>query len=256
MDEFLSLETPEQIEINYDIARLGSRFIAALWDTCVLMLIQLMLWFSGALVLGLFEFMDVVNEFWTNIGIALLILLSFVLFWGYYVIFELVWNGQTLGKRVASIRTVRQDGYPIGFSESAIRNLVRVADFLPGMYGFGVVVMFIDKRSRRLGDFAAGTMVIHERSAVSLDDLSPTATLDTRLLEPEIPNLERLNADEVEAVRRFLQRREELTNSQALGRQLAHRFRTRLEIDSFEVRNLNDLGFLKRIVAQYHRDDR
>lgn len=251
MDDLLYLETPEQIEINYNIARLGSRFIAALWDTLAIIILQLMLFIAGALLIALLE---LGGAFAGNWGITLLILLSFVLFWGYYVIFELIWNGQSPGKRLAGIRTVRQNGYPIGFTESAIRNIVRLADLMPVAYGFGVLIMFIDKRSRRLGDFAAGTMVVHERAAISLETLTPTATIDERLLEPALPNLNRLNLDEVEAARRFLQRRTSLTNSNPLAAQLAERFRQRLELDNSAWNSPEEnVTLIRQVVAQHGR---
>ncbi|MGB0387482.1 MAG: RDD family protein [Ardenticatenaceae bacterium] len=251
MDDQLFLETPEQIEINYDIARLGSRFIAALWDTTAIIILQVMLFGTTFFVMRLIDFS---GDLITNWLLALAVLVGFLLFWGYYVIFELIWNGQTPGKRLANIRTVQQNGYPIGFSESAIRNIVRIADLLPTAYGLGVLVMFIDKRSRRLGDFAAGTMVVHEREATSLERLTSQATIDQRWLEPALPNLERLNSDEIEAARRFLQREASLTNRAPLAAQLATRFRQRLELQAPTHRSAQeDLMLLRRVVAQYGR---
>ena len=249
MNDQLYIETPEQIEINYNIARLGSRFIAALWDTTAIVVLQVMLFGTGFFIMGLLGFGE---DLFSNWILALLILLSFLLLWGYYVIFELIWNGQTPGKRLASIRTVQQNGYPIGFSESAIRNIVRIADFLPSAYGFGVLVMFIDKRSRRLGDFAAGTMVVHERAGISLTTLTSQTTIDQRWLEPPVAKLERLNSDEVEAARRFLQHQSSFSNSNALATQLAARFRERLELEPpLPASAEKDMALLWRIVAQY-----
>ena len=251
MNTQLNLETPEQIEINYDIARLGSRFIATLWDTSAIMLLQGMVFGSGLFIASFF---DLGEDFVSNWIIALIVLLSFLLLWGYYVIFELIWNGQTLGKRLAGIRTVQQNGYPIGFAQSAIRNIVRIADFLPSLYGLGVLIMFIDKRSRRLGDFAAGTIVVHERTTLSLDNLTSQVVIDQRWLEPSLPNLERLTRDEVEPIRRFLQREASLTNRATLAAQLATRFRERLQLDSLDDGRLqDDTALLRRIVAQYGR---
>lgn len=254
MDDQLRLETPEQIEINFEIARLGSRFIAVLWDTTALILLQIMLFFAGFLVLSQLEDL---GETVTNWGLAILVLLGFILFWGYYVIFELIWNGQTPGKRLAHIRTVRLNGQPIGFTESAIRNVVRVADLLPGVYGLGVLIMFLDKRSRRLGDFAAGTLVVHDHPPVPLELLSPKATLDQRLLEPALPNLERLNLDEIEAARRFLQRRDSLSNADALAAQFATRFRQRLELGPpFPHRRSDDVLLIRQVVAQHGQEEK
>ncbi|MGH2541342.1 MAG: RDD family protein [Ardenticatenaceae bacterium] len=247
MDEFLALETPEQLEINYTIARLGSRFIAALWDSLAIGLLQFMLLFAGALLVSVLN----VDPFASNWGIALMVLLSFLLLWGYYVIFEVILNGQTPGKRLAGIRTVRQDGYPIGFGESVIRNIIRVVDFLPFAYGLGVLVMFIDRRSRRLGDFAAGTLVVHDRLATDLRTIRAAAVTDERLLMPALPNLDRLASDEVEAARRFLQRKGTLTNEDSLANHLAAHFRERLELPPDD--SLTDTELIRRVLAQYRR---
>src|SRR5690606_14075457 len=109
--------------------------------------------------------------------IALYALLNFLIFWGYYVLFEYLWNGQTPGKRLVKIRVARTDGNPAGFVEVVIRNLVRVVDFLPTGYGLGLLVMFFSPQARRLGDFAAGTLVVKERSDVDLRALSPPSAL-------------------------------------------------------------------------------
>ena len=114
--------------------------------------------------------------------------------------------------------------------------------------------MFIDKRSRRLGDFAAGTIVVHERTTLSLDNLTSQVVIDQRWLEPSLPNLERLTRDEVEPIRRFLQREASLTNRATLAAQLATRFRERLQLDSLDDGRLqDDTALLRRIVAQYGR---
>ncbi len=247
----LTLETPEQLEINYDIARLGSRFIAAVWDSIFIGLLQILVFFGGYL---LFDASGVIlDSTQQNIILAVLILLSFLMLWGYYVIFELLWNGQSPGKRIMGIRTVRYNGAPISLSESAIRNIVRIIDFFPAAYGFGVLSMFIDLKSRRLGDFAAGTLVVHDRASVSLDILGKLAVQDTRLLDPALSNLHLLAEEEVEAVRRFLQRRDQLANQPQLAAQLADRIRVRLELETPTPPSKmeQDLDLLKRVVAQY-----
>ena len=95
-----------------------------------------------------------------GLALALYALLNFAVFWGYYMLFELLWSGQTPGKRVAKTRVLRTDGNPARTSEVAVRNLVRIVDFLPALYAIGFIVMFFNRQSRRLGDYAAGTLVI------------------------------------------------------------------------------------------------
>ena len=91
-------------------------------------------------------------------------LFSAVLFgWSYFILLEWLWNGQTLGKRLFGLRVINEDGSPARFIAVFVRNLVRVADFLPGLYGFGLVSIVLSSRSQRLGDLAAGTYVVRAR---------------------------------------------------------------------------------------------
>ena len=164
MNEQLSIETPEQIDISFQKAGIGSRFYAALIDTGLLALIL----FVGYYVNRNFimELGDTLGNWLGAIGGILV----FALFWGYYMVFEGTSNGQTLGKRVLGLRVIKDGGYPIGFSDSAIRNLVRVVDFLPFFYGAGLLTMLINGNWQRLGDLAAGTLVVK----TARTDLKPT----------------------------------------------------------------------------------
>ena len=167
LEQDYAIDTPESVTFAYEVAGIGNRFIAALIDTAIL--------FTALLLLNLFVFvlLGVLSELGVDVEqlddapswvegliIALYALLNFVLIWGYYVVFELTWNGQTPGKRWANLRVVRANGNPAGFLDVVIRNLVRIVDFLPTGYGLGLTVMFLNQQARRLGDYAAGTIVI------------------------------------------------------------------------------------------------
>ena len=169
MNEQLSIETPEQIDISFQKAGIGSRFYAALIDTGLLVLIL----FVGYYVNRNFimELGDTLGNWLGAIGGILV----FALFWGYYMVFEVTSNGQTLGKQVLGLRVIKDGGYPIGFADSAIRNLVRVVDFLPFFYGAGLLTMLINGNWQRLGDLAAGTLVVK----TARTDLKPTGTSAT-----------------------------------------------------------------------------
>src|SRR4029079_902185 len=82
--------------------------------------------------------------------------------WVYWTASEVFWRGQTPGKRLMKIRIVRSDGSPVTLFESAVRNLLRLVDFLPAFYGIGIIAMLLDPRHRRLGDLAAGTLALRE----------------------------------------------------------------------------------------------
>ena len=170
---------------GYEVAGIGSRFIAALVDTTLLVVALVVL--NLLLVVGL-SLAGASGQLggrglagntagWVGgLVLAVYALLNFGLIWGYYIVFELVWNGQTPGKRLAGIRVIRSDGNAAGAIEVIVRNLVRVVDFLPLGYGIGLITMFFNRRARRLGDFAAGTLVVKERKDVTLASLRPAAT--------------------------------------------------------------------------------
>jgi uncharacterized RDD family membrane protein YckC len=135
---------------------------------------------------------------------------AFLLEWFYYVIFETTGDGRTPGKRAFNLRVVKEGGFPIGFIDSVLRNLLRGADFLPVGYAIGLVVMAGDTRFRRLGDRVAGTLVVIEEDArvVAPLKLQPPATPDELASFPQRPPL---SAWERETLELFL-RRADLTD--------------------------------------------
>jgi uncharacterized RDD family membrane protein YckC len=160
----LNIDTPEQVGLSYSVAGIGSRFVALLLDTLLILafytvaFIGLALIFSGAARMG--TRMDLAGK-WV---LALVVLLNFLLFWGYFSLFEAFWHGQTPGKRALKLRVIKDSGRQITFFESLARNLLRLVDFLPGMYLAGVITMLCNHHNKRLGDLAAGTLVVHERA--------------------------------------------------------------------------------------------
>ncbi len=213
LHEEYTIDTPENVSFGYAVAGIGSRFIAALVDSILLGLLLLVL--NIALLMGLAAISPDGNpmtaeqsdDWLAGLLIALYALLNFAIFWGYYLLFEWLWQGQTPGKRVVRLRVVSIDGSPVSFVPVAVRNLVRVVDFMPIGYGVGVVTMFCNRQSRRLGDFSAGTLVVKEQGAVTLDTLlakpstpaqaiplPATATLDPGPT-PDTPPLHQPQAD-------------------------------------------------------------
>jgi uncharacterized RDD family membrane protein YckC len=128
-DEFLSIDTPENVIFDYEVVGIGTRFIAAMIDSLLV--------FVALVVINLAGFFLLRNVFDLARGwvAGLFVAISFALIWGYYLFFELAWNGQSPGKRWAGVRVIRRDGTPITLSESIIRNLLRPIDFLPVGYG-------------------------------------------------------------------------------------------------------------------------
>jgi uncharacterized RDD family membrane protein YckC len=169
-DEQLTISTPEQVAFHYEIAGIGSRFLASLLDHLIISVAMLLV-YCAALALLPAMFATDNGEAGLYLIVAVLVLVVFILFWGYFAIFEAVWNGQTPGKRAGRLRVIRRTGQPIGASEAMVRNLIRIVDFMPGFYGVGLISMFIDKEARRLGDFAAGTIIIREGEQTRLQDV-------------------------------------------------------------------------------------
>jgi uncharacterized RDD family membrane protein YckC len=156
----LNIDTPELVSIEMPIAGIGSRFIAIVVDYLILIV--------GGFVLTLLLIVVVaaVHAFanWSeNWVIGFILIVVFLINWGYFALFEAFWNGKTPGKRAAKIRVIHRSGRAISFVEALARNLVRYVDFLPGFYAVGVVAIFTSKQNQRLGDMVAGTLVVHDR---------------------------------------------------------------------------------------------
>ena len=150
--QHLEIETPEHVILDYEIAGVGSRALAAIGDTAVILL-----WLAAsAYVLGqLFPS----NSPWLA---PILGLVSFVTLWGYYTFFEGLRQGQTPGKRWLGLRVVQDTGHPVTLGAAAIRNLLRVADFLPPPYLLGTLLVALHPRGKRIGDLVAGTVVVRD----------------------------------------------------------------------------------------------
>jgi len=149
----LEVETPDHVVLRYDLAGAGNRGFAAVLDFLIASLIaftanMILLLLGAASPGGLLLFS----------GLALIVTL--VLIWGYFILLEWLWNGQTIGKRAYKLRVINEDGSPARFTQVLIRNLLRLVDFLPAFYGLGVLVIIISPKSQRLGDLAAGTYVV------------------------------------------------------------------------------------------------
>jgi uncharacterized RDD family membrane protein YckC len=272
MNERYTIDTPENIEFSYSIAGIGSRFLGAIVDTVLLLILQAALMVVMLILISQAEALPDSGGGSSVVSVlgAVWALLSFIFFWGYYILFELFWNGQTPGKRLIGLRVVREGGRPITFVGSAIRNLIRVIDFLPGLYGLGVLVMFIDRNARRLGDLAGGTLVVKDRVAISLDSLTPTpnptpeqvriqagvaaaqatGSSPTDSFTPTIPNLHTLTTADYNLIEEFLRRRRELGRDSraSLGTQLAHGISNRLAV-SLDAANAET--FLEHVAQEY-----
>lgn len=182
----LNIATPEHVELAFPVAGMGSRAVALILDTLIIWAGYIVLFIVAALLISSYEAsghhpaadkaMDN-GEAW---AIAILLIIFFGLQVGYFALLEGLWHGQTVGKRVMKLRVIKESGRQITFFEALARNLIRIIDSLPQFYLVGLISMACNKQNKRLGDFAAGTVVIHER----VDD-QPMLLRPTTLLAPE-----------------------------------------------------------------------
>lgn len=208
LDDSITISTPEGIEIDLVLAGLGSRFLATLLDT----LIQAGVIVALAVALGVLGggFAGEGAGGWAE---AFFYLSVFLVVFGYHVAFETLVSGRSPGKRAAGIRVVRLGGEPVGFLASVIRNTVRLLDFLPFLYGTGMVAIVASEKNQRVGDIAAGTLVVRERSGgvgnpaqVALWTSSITVTAEAVATW----DVSAITADELRVIRHFLDRRLQL----------------------------------------------
>jgi uncharacterized RDD family membrane protein YckC len=229
LDTAVLIETPEQVRFRYMLAGPSRRLAAYIVDTLVR---------SAALaVVGFAAFLGGLDPQSTVSGMAtgVVLLFAFVLEWGYFVLFETLWEGQSPGKRVLRLRVVSASGRPLGFVDSVLRNVLRAADFLPAFYALGGAVLSSDARFRRLGDFVGGTLVVAEdprKVEALLTRLAPPTQDELTLLPPEAALL----PAEVEAIELYLRRRQGLPEerskelaelaAQTIARRLKVRYRS------------------------------
>jgi uncharacterized RDD family membrane protein YckC len=236
VDRTLEVRTPESIAFNYELAGLGSRFLAVMVDQAIQILILAAI-FGGILLAGARSAArhtspPVTDKLVISLAIVLVVAVLFLVLFGYFIAFEALWNGQTPGKKLLGLRVVRDGGYPIDFGASLIRNLIRVGEQLLGYYLIAAVSALISPENKRIGDLAAGTIVVRDaRLALPRDPYAPTAYLD---------------AEERALVKRFLERRDAIAaeRRRELASQLAARLRDRVPP---ELARLDDEALLERL---------
>ena len=196
-EDRVTIATPEGVTVDLVLAGLGSRCVARLLDSLV----------QGGLLIGWIVLLAA-SDGASVIAAAGYVGIAAVLFL-YDPLFEVLGSGRTPGKRWAGLRVVEDGGAPVGWGASAVRNVVRLLDLLPGVYLVGALTILLSPRGQRVGDLIAGTIVVRERR-------SRPATLDevraplTGAVAPEMVagwQVSMVTADEVVVVRTFLQRR-------------------------------------------------
>jgi uncharacterized RDD family membrane protein YckC len=272
-EETLIIETPERVPLAFALASIGNRFLAVAIDHTIqylgMLLIAVVFLFSA----GVFTSDD--PTFIDNLGsdtpkwiIAVMIIVVFFLFTGYFAFFEWLWDGQTPGKRLMKLRVIREDGRPITLWEAIARNLLRIFDAIPGfaipIYSIGLIVVFLSSRDQRVGDMFAGTVVIRERTdeAPTFAETfsNPVADAAFRRVQQRTSfdsNISSITDSEIEVVESFLRRRWDLTDRQRIWMAwriaLPIMFRLKPKYDSA---TFSYEGFLEELLHKYHAKQR
>jgi uncharacterized RDD family membrane protein YckC len=248
----LTIETPEQTSLEFPLAGIGSRFLAVALDT----LLQFAVYIVLALIAALVASFGIKGDWRAQSGIAALIFVAFTVQFGYFATFEALWNGQTPGKRWTHLRVIQDSGRPISAYDAVLRNLLRIVDTLPSLYAIGVVTMLISKENKRVGDYAAGTVVVHEKPLQGVGSIWSVAAGPGQAL-PTIPSAQ-LSVDELQLVETFLERRTSLDPEvrRSMARQIAQRLGERLNVPAESrpdaEKFLEALAEQRRSSARFH----
>ena len=194
-EERARIETPEGVTLDLRLAGIGSRMLAWMLDGLIklagfiaLAVLVAVMGLDGTIVLGL---------------IAVYVLSAFFF---YDIAFEVLWAGRTPGKRAMGLRVTMNSGASTGFTASAVRNVLRLIDFLPALYAVGIVSIGATAQNQRIGDLAASTLVVRERTSVE--------TGTTPLPRVSIPaglDVTGVSAERLVLARRFLDRRDSMS---------------------------------------------
>ena len=245
----LVIRTPEGISFSLLLAGPVTRFFAWIIDFFVIML--LMMIFSMAVTFISFISMDLSG--------ALSVLVYFVISIGYGILTEWYFRGQTLGKKLLKLRVMDARGLRLQFSQVVIRNLLRFIDSMPVFYLVGGISTLINKKSQRLGDFAANTIVVRSRPDFNFDHekLSSGKFNSFR----SYPHLEarlrqRVSPEEAALCLQALVRRDELDPQArvALMKEFADHFKSYVEFPEDSVFGITDEQYLKNVVDSLFKE--
>jgi uncharacterized RDD family membrane protein YckC len=250
----IKFTTPESVEIEFTLAGIGSRALALMIDYLILAFTLVVI----ALIWA-FIFQQVtdfgVSIFGSNFGlwlIAISLLSLFFIYTGYFVLFETLWQGQTPGKRIAKIRVVRDDGRPVGLQQAALRALLRPID--ESLF-IGAFLITFSNREKRLGDLAAGTIVIQAETVVKSSSLVISeAAKSFHIQLQEIADLSPLLPDDFAIIREYLLRRSGMSTKArtALSLKLTQQVQSIINLEILPGNIASDV-FLEAVYLAYQQ---
>lgn len=263
-EDVLIIETPERVPLHFALASIGNRFIACAIDHGIQGLALGLIGVTAA-VLASFSFIEETLSSAPKWVYAVMILLLFLVFAGYFAFFEWIWNGQTPGKRWLKLRVIREDGRPITFWEAAVRNLLRSFDMMPiPFYSIGLITVFSTTRDQRIGDMVAGTVVVREREAEApaFSQVFAAPVSDPALRRSFKPvdfqaSLNSLTEAEIQVVETFLRRRWDLGDvprqwmAWRVSLPILYKLRPTYDLNTFTYE-----GFLEELLHRYLQEHR
>jgi len=243
IEDRLRIETPEGVDLEVTLAGLGSRTGACFVDSLIISAALVVLLIAVSM-LGAFAEPTSNDLYILILGFGALA--SLVLLIGYFLLFESLNGGRTPGKAAFGIRVMKMDGSPLGFGAVAIRNLVRLVDFLPAFYAVGLIAIVTSRNNQRIGDLAAGTVVIRDRKVT----VAPAGLVGAITLT-ELPSWDTslVSEQEIGLVRRFAERRLSMQppNRAQLAATLAIPLRAKVAAPDAPG---DDVDFLMRLLAE------
>lgn len=248
----ITLQTPESVELEFTLAGIGNRALALLIDYIALGFTLIVFWvvwgistviitdaFGNSRDLGLWLF-------------AIALFLNFAIYMGYFVFFEVLWQGQTPGKRYTKIRVIRDDGRRVGIQQATLRSLLRPFDDIMFIGAFLIMLTFKEKR---LGDIAAGTVVVQEEYLVAATNFPISEKAQKLASElPQMANLSLLLPDDFATIREYLQRRSAMATKakNELSLHLARQIREIIDLKDLPEGLAPDV-FLEAVYVAYQK---
>jgi uncharacterized RDD family membrane protein YckC len=242
--ENLSIDTPEQIALEFPLAGVGSRFLALAFDSVLQGSAMIVLFLIAVAARWFTAFTAPALGTW---ALAALVVGMFVIYTGYFAVFESIWTGQTPGKRLVGLRVIDVSGRPVTVYAAIIRNLIRIIDQVPGVYAVAIFSVLVTRRQQRLGDLAAGTVVVHERS----EALAPSAPAPASAVRH---GAHKLGPDDIVLIEGFLRRRHELDSwvRRSTARRIGGKMAEKLGVSAGD----DEERLLEQLAAEYRSADR
>jgi len=251
----ITLRTPESVELTFTLAGIGNRAYALLIDYVLWSLVLLVFLFFWIAMFDQSEAIatltGIAAETITLWIAALGLILGFCLYMGYFIAFEVLWQGQTPGKRFVKIRVIRENGRPARLPQATLRSLLRPVDDL---FFLGMLLIIFSRREKRIGDWLAGTVVIQEATTPKRQilQISPASAAYAETL-PELAQLDRLTPEQFTVLRSYFQRAPQLHRLARLqkSQELAAQVQAIIQLPTLPLDNLSEHEFLAAVYQAY-----